>query len=228
MLIELLLLEASFETCPFRAEDRELEALEELYLFCTLKYDVPWTALDPSLLQPCTRSFNSVRADRCSQDYAFRTVEQLKRVYELLNFPLLFKDPVTRSIYNSEQLFLFTLTRLSSVGATVTSLIENGFGHDDPYWTRGFKIMIIDINRRWGYKVKDNFAYWAPRFQEFAAANEKWANHYMTTVSPMHAAHVFLLGACRILGFVDCNNQASTRPGAGPAQPGAQTARGIY
>ena len=90
------------------------------------------------------------------QDYAFRDVSQIRRVFAVLKFPYIFRHPQTGNVYVSEELFLFFLTRMSSCGATITSLIENGFGHDDPYWTRGFKIIVEDIDARWGWKVNGN------------------------------------------------------------------------
>jgi len=156
MLMELSLMLAACETCPFRAEDLESEGLNYLYAFSMKTYDVPWGPVDHRLKKLCTRSFDSIIPDRCSQDYAFRNVGQIRRVFAVLKLPYIFRNSQNGSIYLSEELFLFLLTRMSSVGATITSLIENGFGHDDSYWTRGFKMIVEHIHGRWGFKVNGN------------------------------------------------------------------------
>ena len=123
------MMEAEIETCQFRAEDLESEALDHLYAYSIKVYDHRWAPVDPRLKQPCTRSFASILPDRCSQDYGFRTVDQVLRVFAVLKFTFIMRDPRSGNVYNSQELFLFTLSRISSVGATITSLTENGFGN---------------------------------------------------------------------------------------------------
>ena len=68
ILMEVSMMEAANESCSFRAEDRESEALDYLYSFSKKTFDVPWGPVDPRLRkQLCTRSFDTILPDRCSQ-----------------------------------------------------------------------------------------------------------------------------------------------------------------
>ena len=116
-------------------------------------------------------------------------------------------------MFSKEEVFLFSLRRLSSV-ATLHDTARNHFGRDYSQMSRAFKWFVQFINTRWKYKLEaGNLQFFWSRFPQYAAA--------IQTVLTNDFGVFFHEGySSNIAMFINNVNHAICRPGGGPENPG--------
>jgi hypothetical protein len=146
-----------------------------------------------------------------AENFRFRSRDHLRHVLTLLQL----REVCTflnGEIMNRERLLLISLKRLSSELTLLLDLASQIFGGHYSLIGKAFRFFTRHVALHFAHKLDNNLQYWLPRFPEFAEAIRLAVNaHGPANLPP---------GGCDIVGFIDCTNWFSCRPGGGPAAPG--------
>ena len=208
--------ESLLEDDPFLAEDLELLALDIVGEYMNLTYDKIHLALPPFIAINTWNTIQNIPPSECSARFRLDTTLKIQELFRCLKVLPRYKLS-NGSYIAGEELFLYSLHRLSSVGTTVTNQLSI-WGRDEPFWSRGWRCFLKWLFDAWNFKLYNNLPYFVARFSLYALKIGDLCDAVLGPNLPFN-------GSCMICCFIDCNNCHTNRQGGGPVHPGAGAAR---
>jgi hypothetical protein len=202
--------------CALREKDAENDMLVVLledrlleYVELTFAPGLPRTVRRVHV----ARTIASFSEKQCWSRFRTRKTD-LPRLFNALGWNLVGTVRLgNRCQYTGEEIFLFGMNRLVYPGR-LDDMCDM-YGRDYSQWSRGFTYFIVFMMTNWKYLVMGNLRYWQPHFHAFSESIrfkiiEKGGLPYQSI---------------RCCSFVDCTVIGTSRPGAGPAEPGVLAPR---
>jgi DDE superfamily endonuclease len=163
----------------------------------------------------------SLEDGKIGVDYRFKTRAQIKTFYECFQIPAVFVIPEVGYRFHGEELLLLALERCAT-GARYVDLQEKYHVHHGTI-CRGINHFAKWMNEKWGYLLRDNFAFWKPHLRTSnLAIKEKLLTKYNFNCDE-RLGEDFLVAM-----FIDCTIIPTCRPGGGPMAPGPNAPRYPY
>jgi hypothetical protein len=154
----------------------------------------------------------SLEDGKIGVDYRFKTRAQIKIFYECFQIPAVFVIPEVGYRFHGEELLPLALERCAT-GARYVDLQEKYHVHHGTI-CRDINNFAKWMNEKWGYLLRDNFAFWKPHLRTSnLAIKEKLLTKYNFNCDE-RLGEDFLVAM-----FIDCTIISTCRPGGGPMAP---------
>jgi hypothetical protein len=161
----------------------------------------------------------SIEDEKIEVDYRFKTRAQIRTFYECIL--AVFVIPEVGYRFHGEELLLLALERCAT-GARYVDFQEKYHVYHGTI-CRGINYFAKWMNEKWGYLLRDNFAFWKRHLRASnLAIKEKLFTKYNFNCNER-------LGEDFIVAmFIDCTIIPTCRPGGGPMAPGPDAPRYPY